>query len=243
MCSLRQTFDCPVCYCHDKIRPASMGAKMRKAGWFCRAFIVKSEAIRTHKRPKANGSDMKQKKCKAKGCGVVFSPARSFQCWCSPDCAVLIARAKKEQAETKKRHAERKADRERLQELKPKTYWADRAQRQVNRYVRARDKGKPCISCNTPWRPDFQAGHWFTTKAHPELRYDLDNINSQCITCNHHKSGNAAEYRINLVGRIGLERVDALESFRPAQRLTRQDYQSIEAQFKELADQLEKEQG
>ena len=243
MRSLRQTFDCPVCYCHDKIRPASMGTKMRKAGWFCRAFIVKSEAIRTHKRPKANGSDMKQKKCKAKGCGVVFSPARPMQCVCSPACAQLLARAKTEQAETKKIRTQKKADRERLQELKPKTYWADRAQRQVNRYVRLRDRGRPCISCQTPWRPDFQAGHWFTTKAHPELRYDLDNINAQCITCNHHKSGNAAEYRINLVERIGPERVDALESFKPSQRLTREDYQRIEAQFKQLADQLEKEQG
>lgn len=183
----------------------------------------------------------KPKKCKAKGCGVVFTPSRQFKTWCCVDCAVVIASDKKEKAEQRKRSDERKADRVRKQELKPLSYWTERAQKQVNRYVRARDRGVPCISCGAPWKPNFQAGHWLTTKARPELRFHLDNIAAQCVQCNLFKSGNQQLYRVALVQRIGPERVDSLEGQHALPRLRKEDYQRIEAQFKQLADELEKE--
>lgn len=185
----------------------------------------------------------KPRKCKAKGCGIAFTPSRSFQCWCSPDCAVSIAAAKKEKAEQRKRSDERKADRAKREELKPLSYWADRAQKQVNRYVRFRDRGKPCISCNTEWKPNFQAGHWLTTKARPELRFHLDNIAAQCVQCNLFKSGNQQLYRVSLVLRIGPERVESLEGPHALPRWRKEDYQRIEAQFKQMADEMEKEHG
>ena len=160
---------------------------------------------------------------------------------CCGSCAHSIVRAKNEQAEQRKRSDERKADRARKQELKPLSYWTERAQKQVNRYIRMRDRGKPCISCSTPWAPNFQAGHWLTTKARPELRFHLDNIAAQCVQCNLFKSGNQQLYRVALVQRIGSERVESLEGPHALPRWRKEDYQRIEAQFKQLADELEKE--
>ena len=36
------------------------------------------------------------KKCSVKTCRASFVPRQSFQTWCSPDCAVVIARGKQE---------------------------------------------------------------------------------------------------------------------------------------------------
>lgn len=240
MRSLRQTFDCPVCYCHDKIRPASMGAKMRKAGWFCRAFIVKSEAIRTHKRPKANGSDMKQKKCKAKGCGVVFSPARPMQCVCSPACAQLLARAKTEQAETKQRQEQRKADRAKREELKPLKWFHSKTKIAVHKYIRTRDAEAPCISCGTHHAAQWDAGHFISVGSDSSLRYDFANIHKQCSVCNQHKSGNLLRYRANLIQKIGEAEVLRLEGPQPVHKWTREELAAIEAVAKRLIKELEK---
>lgn len=183
----------------------------------------------------------KPKKCKANGCGILFTPQRMGQNVCGPVCALTVAKAKREKEEQRKRSDERKADRAKREELKPLSYWAERAQKQVNRYIRARDHGKPCISCNTEWKPNFQAGHWLTTKARPELRFHLDNIAAQCVQCNLFKSGNQQLYRVSLVQRIGIERVESLEGPHALPRWRKEDYQRIEAQFKQMADELEKE--
>lgn len=183
----------------------------------------------------------KPRKCKAKGCEQQFIPRNSMHVACCGSCAHFIVRAKNEQAEQRKRSDERKADRAKREELKPLSYWADRAQKQVNRYVRLRDRGKPCISCDTEWKPNFQAGHWLTTKARPELRFNLDNIAAQCVQCNLFKSGNQQLYRVALVQRIGPERVESLEGPHALPRWRKEDYQRIEAQFKQMADELEKE--
>lgn len=183
----------------------------------------------------------KPKKCKVKDCCNYFIPRSSMHSVCGPVCASKMVRDKRERAEAQRLKEQRKADRERRREQKPLSYWAERAQRQVNRYVRLRDRGRPCVSCGTPWQPSFQAGHWLTTKARPELRYHLDNISAQCIHCNLYKSGNQQLYRVALVERIGSERVEALEGPHALPRWRREDYQRIEAQFKEMAEQLEKE--
>ena len=80
----------------------------------------------------------------------------------------------------------------------------------LHAYVRLRDKGKPCISCSVAWRPDFQAGHFKPANKFSSLKYNLDNINSQCIGCNIWNEGNVEMYEINLRKRIGDERVDEI---------------------------------
>lgn len=81
----------------------------------------------------------------------------------------------------------------------------------VHEYIRHRDKGKPCISCNEAWRPEFQAGHFFKAELYETLKFNLHNINGQCPRCNLFKEGNIDKYSINLPKRIGREAFEALK--------------------------------
>jgi len=55
------------------------------------------------------------------------------------------------------------------------------------------------------------AGHYRTTAAAKQLRYNTYNIHGQCVKCNRDLSGNIVEYRIELKRRIGEDRILDLE--------------------------------
>jgi hypothetical protein len=52
------------------------------------------------------------------------------------------------------------------------------------------------------------------------------------VPCNQHKSGNAVEYRLGLIARIGLARVEALESDQTPRHYTIEDLKQIKATYK-----------
>jgi len=81
---------------------------------------------------------------------------------------------------------------------------------QVHAYVRERDKGKPCISCNKPYQSDFEAGHHYSANSFLTLKFNLDNIFGQCLYCNRHLESNFDNYALNLPKRIGQERYNKL---------------------------------
>lgn len=56
------------------------------------------------------------------------------------------------------------------------------------------------------------AGHYRSRGAAGWLRFNEDNCHSQAKKCNRYGSGRATEYRVGLIARIGLERVEALEA-------------------------------
>ena len=85
------------------------------------------------------------------------------------------------------------------------------AQSAFNAYIRARDSKEPCISCQKHHTGQYHAGHFKTTGARSELRFNEDNCHKQCAPCNNHLSGNIEHYRPNLIKKIGLERVEALD--------------------------------
>ncbi|WP_372584593.1 recombination protein NinG [Cronobacter sakazakii] len=68
------------------------------------------------------------------------------------------------------------------------------------------------MSCGTFTSAQWDAGHYRTTAAAPQLRFDERNIHKQCVVCNQHKSGNLVPYRAELIRRIGLSAVEAVES-------------------------------
>lgn len=70
-------------------------------------------------------------------------------------------------------------------------------------YIKLRDKGKPCVSCQAPWKPDFQAGHWKKAELYSLLKYDERNIHGQCPRCNLFLDGNTQKYADNIANRIG----------------------------------------
>jgi hypothetical protein len=84
-----------------------------------------------------------------------------------------------------------------------------------NAFIRKRDKSMPCISCDAlAGTYKLTAGHFWPT-TYQFLRFDEDNVHSQCwFNCNKNKHGNVNEYRIRLIKKIGLERVEYLDDNR-----------------------------
>lgn len=76
-------------------------------------------------------------------------------------------------------------------------------------FIRKRDEGQPCISCGK--YHVLQAGHFYSAGEYPALRFLEDNVNGQCKHCNYFKSGNLIPYRLNLIKKIGVERVEHLD--------------------------------
>jgi hypothetical protein len=101
------------------------------------------------------------------------------------------------------------------------------AQSAVNAYVRARDDGKPCISCGE-MKP-LQAGHYWSVGARPELRFNAANIHGQCHRCNIDLAGNREAFRAGIVDRLGSELADDLDTPTPAQKWTLDDLKAIRA--------------
>ena len=146
---------------------------------------------------------IKPKKCKT--CGSLFEPRASTQVVCSWQCAAAFT-AKEKEKRCRKEYWEKK------QELKSRRDWLNEAQTAFNAYIRLRDDKLPCVSCGRHHTGQYHAGHYRSVAAASQLRFNEDNVHKQCMPCNTHKSGNAVEYRINLVKRIGLERVEWLEN-------------------------------
>ena len=149
----------------------------------------------------------------------------------------LRAKALRAQAVEVKNAAKR--DRERKMDVKPLSYWMKRAQSAFNAWVRARDEGKPCISCGRIHQGQNHAGHYRPAGSNPELRFEPDNCHLQCAPCNSHLSGNLTSYRPALIAKIGLERVEWLEGPHEPKRYRKEDYQAIEAEYKAKLKELQ----
>ena len=189
---------------------------------------------------------MRMKKCPE--CGEKYQPTRYMQPCCrKAECEISFAirhieatQKRRRMIEEKAKIAERKTVKIKLENMRPLSYFADKAQKAVNAVVRERDKNEPCISCGRLHDGAYDAGHYRSRGAAPALRFNLDNIHKQCVPCNQHKSGNAIEYRIRLVKKIGIERVEWLEQEHPSPHWKREDYERIEAEHKKLLKEIRK---
>lgn len=182
-------------------------------------------------------------KCKA--CRCDYTKTRSFQQACSVECAMKVAKAKREQAERKQAQAQSRLDRQRREEMKTLPALKKEAQREFNRYVRYRDVGRPCISCGNPLASQqvggsTDAGHYRSVGSAPHLRFNEDNCHAQCKHCNQFLAGNPVQYRAGLIQRIGLERLASLESNSECLHLSRADVRSIRDTYRAKANALAK---
>jgi 5-methylcytosine-specific restriction endonuclease McrA len=94
---------------------------------------------------------------------------------------------------------------------KRSTAWLKKkAQEVFNRWIRERDKNLPCINCGK--FTTLQAGHFYPTSTFGHLRFNEDNVNGECVSCNYFNSqSHSYGYRPNLIKKIGQERFDKLE--------------------------------
>lgn len=126
---------------------------------------------------------------------------------------------------------EKKADRAKREKLKPRADWLKEVQIAFNTYVRCRDDKLPCISCGRHHQGQWHAGHYLSTGARPELRFEPDNVHKQCQPCNTHLHGNLVLYRLALIEKIGLDRVEWLEGPHEPQKWTIEDLKTIKADY------------
>ncbi|MGY3026225.1 hypothetical protein ACVWXR_004060 [Pseudomonas lurida] len=189
----------------------------------------------------------KPKKCKNPECGISFPPQRLGQAVCSPKCGLAIKDVNQAKARKSLAQVERREIKVRKEKLKSRADHLREAQTVVNEYVRLRDAHLPCISCDsTPNDGDlmtgsrWDAGHYRSVGACPELRFEPLNIHRQCVKCNRNLSGNAVEYRIRLVLRIGAEKVAWLEGLHPACKYTVEEIKAIKAKYRAMTRELKK---
>jgi hypothetical protein len=171
---------------------------------------------------------IKQRTCKNKGCNNTFPQYNSIQTWCSPKCGAEIAQAKVK--------ANYKAE---TIVLRNKYYASDIKTRKkaakdaCHLWIKIRDKGLPCICCNKPMGEHGNAGHFHESGNNPRIRYDEDNIHYQIIQCNMHHGGDSDDYRGNLIKKIGIARVERLDSLKGGtMKRTCEDYKEIENYYK-----------
>ena len=175
------------------------------------------------------------KKCKV--CSIPFTPVRPMQKVCSPVCAMKHARevvAKADRKETKLK----------LDALQTKPQLVKKAQTAFNAYIRARDKGKTCISCDTQLGSEpntFDAGHYRSVGSAPHMRFVEDNVHGQCKHCNNWLGGNHVEYRKRLLERIGEHRLEQIENDSVLRKYTKEGLEEIRKQYMEAARRLTKE--
>ncbi len=182
----------------------------------------------------------KPKLSRCKVCHERFEKKRSIQPTCEKfDCKVEFANRAAAKAAEKRVREQRKLDVEQKLAAKPLNYWAKRAEKVFNAFIRERDKGDPCISCGTYDAPEWHAGHLYTVKARPDIRFNEDNVHLQCPSCNTYQGGMVGEYKRRVVSKIGRVRLDALVYVNPAFKKTREYYQAIEAEYKAKLKQLQ----
>lgn len=189
----------------------------------------------------------KPKKCKNPACGISFPPQRLGQAVCSPKCALAMAPANSERASKAIAQLGRREIKVRKEKLKSRADHLREAQAAVNEYVRLRDAHLPCISCDSmPNDNDlmtgsrWDAGHYRSVGACPELRFEPLNIHRQCVKCNRNLSGNAVEFRIRLVQRIGAEKVIWLEGPHEPRKYTVEEIKTIKAEYRAKTRELKK---
>jgi len=184
---------------------------------------------------------MANSKRKCKSCGkyirdFIVTPKGVF---CSVDVAVKYSYQNKNKGAEIVRKEQKKKDAIRKESLKTAGEYMKEAQAAVNKYIRARDRHKPCVSCGS--MPEdklggsFDAGHYRSRGSASHLRFNLLNIHKQCVKCNRFKSGNAVDYRIELIKRIGLENVEKLENDNKPKKFTIEHLKRLKKIFNKRA--------
>ena len=157
--------------------------------------------------------------------------------FCTHVHALDYAREKQEKTQAKAHRRQKRTfnENDRGKQLKD-------AQQAFNEYIRLRDKDQPCISCGRHHQGQNHAGHYRSVGAAPQLRFNQFNNSLQCAPCNVHLSGNLIEYRIGLVKKIGLEKVEWLEAQNEPLKLSLDDIKAIKTYYRDMIKRMKAEE-
>ena len=180
----------------------------------------------------------KQRACRI--CKSLFQPRKALQNVCSFECEVKLGIVMAERSKNRREKAERVAEvaSRKILKLKLKTRgeWIKETQAVFNAFIRTRDQlaGHNCISSGRPldWSGNnVDAGHYRSRGSAPHLRFDERNCHAQSKKDNRYLSGNAVDYRIGLIARIGLEAVESLEADQTPKKYTIAELRAIKAHY------------
>lgn len=188
-----------------------------------------------------------KKRCRI--CRREFEPRLSTQVCCSPNCAIAYARSQPKAVAKTAAKLVRQEKRERKEGSESLETVCAKAQKDVNAYVRARDRHKGCISCESGRVDD--AGHFFPIGSKyrvNRLRFDTRAIHGQCRKCNSYVGGgNLHGYIAGLIRRYGQSYVDSLYEIKAEadqsvlDRLTKDEVKSIAKSHRVKRRELERE--
>jgi len=184
------------------------------------------------------------KKCK---CGDEFRQYTSMQNCCVDCLADRIAKKRVAKIARSEKDARNELKQAKAKLLKASD-WIKKVDAVYNPWVRARDEraGLPCPSClrydheiPDSYFGKWDCGHYLGKGSHPELRYTEINTWRQCKKCNG-GSGNyarkshtvAQQYRLTMIERIGIDKVEFLEGPHPPVKWTVDDLKALEAMYK-----------
>jgi hypothetical protein len=141
---------------------------------------------------------------RCKNCKDKFEPIRFNHKYCLKDECIKAFVEEVKTKQWKETKTRMKNDLKTLQD------WLKETQTIFNKYIRLRDNGLTCVSCQLPPKKK-NAGHYFSSGGHSNVRFDEDNVHLQCEACNTHLSGNLLNYRLGLEKRIGSKKLAELE--------------------------------
>jgi len=175
------------------------------------------------------------KRCKK--CNNLFKPSyNNLQKVCSFECAIELSKKNQDKKNQKAWNKEKKKRKEKL-----KTYSDHLKELQVvfNKWIRLRDKGNTCISCDKVSKKE-NAGHYRSVGSSPELRFEPLNVHLQCEYCNTFLHGNLINYRIKLIKKIGLDKVEWLEGYHDPKKYSLDEIKGYKEIYKLKIKSLEK---
>ena len=179
---------------------------------------------------------MKPSTCKV--CKGKYTRLKPLQSVCSPGCAIAQLEQSKAKNARRDKREQAQMDRAKREAMLTLPQLKAKAQTAFNAYIRARDMGKPCISCGkllTAEPNTYDCGHFRSVGSAPHMRYVEDNAHGQCKHCNRHLAGNHVAYRKGLIERIGLKAVEHIEADQTVRKYTREGLIEIARYYREQA--------
>jgi hypothetical protein len=170
---------------------------------------------------------LKTRTKKCFNCKEQFTPFNTLQKFCLKlECIKAMVESQKLKEWNKKKKSM-------LEDLKTTSDYLKIAQQVFNRYIRKRDNGLNCISCDKPCKKE-NAGHYYSQGGHSNVRFNEDNVHLQCEHCNTYLSGNLLNYQIGIEKRIGSQKLMELQAIaHETKKWTKDELKELIATYKQ----------
>lgn len=179
-------------------------------------------------------------------CKTKFEPRSPMAVACSVPCALAHSAKVTAKQKAKAQRQEMAQDKAKKDSMKTYPQIIAEVQKEFNSVVRLRDRlaGYNCISSGRPldWSGNaVDAGHYRSRGSAPHLRFNFDNCHAQSKYDNRYGSGEAVAYRLGLIARIGIDRVEALEADNTPRKWNHEELAAMKDEFRRMAHKLKKE--